>query len=276
MTRLSAAGTISDALLGSLACFIAPIFEFASYISRIDHWLENRFEIAVMLFFCTCLYPLYVSSLFVDLVRAGGTFLSVEVDPSSLALRAFVKFEQAPHVYGIVNGSKSSKESKLVMKIKLLRIAKLQKCVNPIVKFRVGPIEVKSGPSLYGGSDPEWPNEWITLPLDKIRDNIFEGVEGYLCLDVEVVDQNPITGDEAPVAQYESDGTPQLKAWIGNRRFEGQIKLRGGQNTTEASMTVAIKIEVDFDANLNWVSKMADLTFPAVFFPPNGKGIRSL
>ena len=131
------------------------------------------------------------------------------------------------------------------MVIKLIRIENLQECANPVVKFRVGPLEVLSGPSLYGGSDPQWTHEELHLPLEQLMGDIVD--KKHTCLDIEVVDLNSISGEETTVAVYEHDGSDLLLEWMGNRRFEGEIMLTGGKNGQEATLVVAIKFNMTFD-----------------------------
>ena len=100
LMRISIAGTASDIMIGILGCFVAPFIEFVSYLRHLEQPDEKLFEIGVMVVFCSVLYPLYVTSLFLDLYNTGFTYVSIESnDTAATSLRAFVKFETAPHRY---------------------------------------------------------------------------------------------------------------------------------------------------------------------------------
>jgi hypothetical protein len=236
---LSVSGTVADIFVGIIMMFIAPVLEFLRYLRRatvtqVDtgnaaETFSTTLELLWMIPAYPIIYFFYVCSLFREVAKIRTRMRLSPTDGACLIEYPRKKAKSEDSTTLLEEDDELDPETDIVI-IRVVRAKALKKCKlrsNPLVRIRYGGTEATTQPSLSGGCNPVWNQEYIRFSLlppgkQKIWDIATE-------MTFEVVDYDALLGEEKIVGHMEVS----IKEWITNESFDGTIPLRDGDGELE-------------------------------------------
>ena len=188
---ISYTSTSADILMGVIMSFFAPFIETFNYLVTLRRQEKIFNTLTEVIYFALCSPVHYLLFLIVWLNESFSikTNLKLQQSDQDSTVSKYIVYFEDENIYEKPNSDELEDNKSPFVSIKVIRCVGLTDAThvsNPIVKLRVGNMELSTDPPLAKGEKPVYPNKLLIFPLDRVdlktEDPIFSCV---------VVDRDP-------------------------------------------------------------------------------------
>jgi hypothetical protein len=192
---ISYTSTSADILMGVIMSFFAPFIETINYLAALRRQEKIFNTLTEVIYLAVCSPVHYLLFLIVLLHESFSikTNLKLQQSDQDSTVSKYIVYFEDENIYEKPNLDELESKNDPFVSIKVIRCGKLTDAThasNPIVKLRVGGMELSTDPPLKKGEIPVYPNKLLVFPLNRVdlktEDPIFSCV---------VVDRDPSSNE---------------------------------------------------------------------------------